>query len=151
MQEKREGSRRKQGLFIEATGTLEKVEIYRGHYALRPDCCHECGVEFHRSEEKATDVLIATELLVDAFCDKFDSALLITGDGDLVPAVQAVKRHFLEKSVCVAFPPKRGCMPLKRVADQTLDVWRRILKECQLPDEVRKPDGTVLRRPEEWS
>jgi len=150
MEKKREESRRKQRLFMEATGTLENVEIYEGRYVLRPDCCHECGVMFHRSEEKGTDVCIATEILVDAFRDEFDSALLVSGDGDLAPAFQAVKRHFPEKSVCVAFPPKRGCMALKDIVDLALNIRRSTFNQCQLPDEVRKADGTVLKRPDEW-
>jgi hypothetical protein len=50
----------------------------------------------------------------------------------------------------VAFPPKRLSYELTQVADATLQVWVRTLEPSQLPDEVKKQDGTILRRPSEW-
>jgi uncharacterized LabA/DUF88 family protein len=48
-----------------------------------------------------TDVNIATELLMDAFNDRFDLALVISGDSDLVPPILALKQKFTGKRVVV--------------------------------------------------
>ena len=40
--------------------------------------------------EKMTDVNIATHLIIDAFQDRYDMAMLISGDSDLVPPIKAV-------------------------------------------------------------
>jgi uncharacterized LabA/DUF88 family protein len=41
--------------------------------------------------EKLTDVNIAVDMVMMALRDEYDTAILISGDGDLVPAINAVK------------------------------------------------------------
>ena len=43
------------------------------------------------SKEKGIDVLIATDMIRDAFQNRWDVALLFTGDADFVPAVNLVQ------------------------------------------------------------
>jgi hypothetical protein len=52
-----------------------------------------------------TDINITTELLSDAFTDRFDVALLISADSDLVGPIQKVRHLFPEKRMIVVFPP----------------------------------------------
>ena len=40
--------------------------------------------------------------------DVYDRAILVTADGDQVPLVKAVKKHFPKKTVTLAAPPARG-------------------------------------------
>jgi len=42
-------------------------------------------------EEKMVDVLIASDMIFYAAKGKFDTAILVTADNDLVPAIQRVK------------------------------------------------------------
>jgi len=42
---------------------------------------------------KAVDISLATDMLSHAFSDHFDGVILIAGDGDYVPLVEAVKRQ----------------------------------------------------------
>ena len=51
-----------------------------------------------------TDVNIATQILIDAYQDNFDMAMLISGDSDLVPPIKAVHELFPKKRVFVTFP-----------------------------------------------
>ena len=97
-----------------------------------------------------TDVNIATELLCDAFQDRFDIAVIVSGDSDLVPPVSAVRRLFPRKRVLVFFPPKRFANRLKSCASTSLHIGRRVLAASQFPERVVKPDGFVLRRPPKW-
>ena len=41
--------------------------------------------------EKGVDVMLATDLVVRAYQDQYDTAILVSGDGDFYPAIQAVK------------------------------------------------------------
>jgi len=97
-----------------------------------------------------TDVQIATEMLTDAFTDKFDSALLVSADSDLVPPALAIRRFFPHNRIVVAFPPRRSSVELKRAASAYLHVGIDKLRRSQLPDQVKKADVFVLNRPESW-
>jgi len=60
----------------------QKIEIYRG-YLMEND-----GV-FH---EKGVDVKIATDLLVGAYENLYDEAIIISSDTDLIPAMKKIKQ-----------------------------------------------------------
>src|SRR5262249_28267056 len=50
---------------------------------------------------------IAISLVEDAVEDRYDTAILMSGDSDLIPAIKATKRLAAPKRVIVAFPPNR--------------------------------------------
>jgi uncharacterized LabA/DUF88 family protein len=146
----REASRQRQTLYLESLATLDSLEICTGQYLLKRDHCRVCKADFFRPEEKMTDVRIATELLTDAFLGRIDAAIIVSGDSDLVPRIEAVKMHHPQIEVTVAFPPKRFSSHLARVADKTLRIFDRTFAGCQLPDQIVKRDGTILSCPPEW-
>ena len=98
-----------------------------------------------------TDVNIAVELLGDAQDDAFDTAIIVSGDSDLVRPVQAVRARYPDKRVVVAFPPGRTSAHLGKVATAAFVIGRKKLEDSQLPDQIVKSDGHVLTRPREWS
>ena len=51
------------------------------------------------NEEKKADVNVAVRLLQDADDDLFDTALVVSGDGDLVPPIEPVHTTCLIRSV----------------------------------------------------
>jgi len=141
---------RRQAVFLEALGTLGDFYIYYGHFLSNTYMCWQCGHTHVVHHEKMTDVKIATELLSDAFQDKFDSALLYSADSDLVGPIETVKHLFPKKRIVVAFPPGRSSAALKRAATAYTNVSRSVLSKSVFPDQVTKPDGYVLHRPKEW-
>ena len=142
---------KRQGTYLEALQTLPDLRIFYGHYLQKPVRCRQCGSRWRVHDEKMTDVNIAVELMVDAFQDAFDTALLISGDSDLVGPVRAVTRLFPGKRVVVGFPPARFSRDLQRAASAYLVIHRRSLAASLLPNEVPKPDGYVLRKPSRWT
>jgi uncharacterized LabA/DUF88 family protein len=98
-----------------------------------------------------TDVNIATRILVDSFQNKFDTAFLISGDTDLIPPIREIKSLFPKKRIVVAFPPGRHNISLQNQAHASFIIGRKKLLDSQLPEEVTKPDGFTLRRPDEWT
>lgn len=87
-------------------------------------------------------------LLVDAYEDNFDKALLITGDSDLVPPIEAVKRT--GKKVVVCAPPFRFTNELKKMSSGFMNLRQAHLAGNQLPDPVVKADGTLIHKPTRW-
>jgi uncharacterized LabA/DUF88 family protein len=97
-----------------------------------------------------TDVNIAVELMTDAFQDRFDTAILISPDSDLVSPVSSVHRLFPEKRVVVAFPPERFSPNLHKVASAHLQIGRATIANSQLPETVVSATGYPLQRPPTW-
>lgn len=145
-----EQDRRRQMLFIEALGTLPDMRIIEGHFLSKSIRCYNCGISWRTHEEKMTDVRIATEMLTDAFADRFDCALLISADSDLVPPINAIRSLFPHKRVIVAFPPRRESQQLKQVVNGWVVIGEDKLRQSLLPNQVLKADGFLLERPAEW-
>lgn len=141
---------RRQNTYLEALGTLPDTTIQFGHYLSKTAQCRQCGATWVSSEEKMTDVNIAIALTADAFQNRFDTALLISGDSDLTGPVVQVKQFFPAKRVVVAFPPARSSARLVQEAHAAFTISRKTLHDSQLPEQVTKADGFVLHRPTEW-
>lgn len=139
-----------QAVYLEALGTLRDFQIHYGKYQLNPRRCDNCGFQDSVPSEKMTDVNIAVELLADAFQDRFDTALLISADADLVPPVRTTRRLFPAKRVVVAMPPNRNSVELTKAASAYFRIDRRPVAKSLFPPEVRKPDGFVLKCPPTW-
>jgi len=142
--------RDRQNEFIEALSTLPDLSIYYGKYQINSQKCRSCGVIAQIPNEKMTDVNIAVEMLVDAHQNLFDTALLVSADSDLTGPVRAIRALFPEKRVVLAFPPDRSSWELQQVAHAYFTIGQFQFRKSQFPDEVRKPDGYVLRRPATW-
>ena len=142
--------KRRQSTFIDALNTITDLELYYGKYQLNPKKCNNCGYEDEIPEEKMTDVQLAVEMVSDGYLNKYHTALLVSGDIDLVPCIETVRSQFPNKRVIVAFPPKRSCDELRRVAHGYIHVTEQILKKSLLPEQIETPVGHILERPTEW-
>jgi uncharacterized LabA/DUF88 family protein len=140
---------KRQTTYIEALETTG-VEIIYGLYKAKEIECNNCGHAWQVSNEKMTDVNIATHLIIDAFTDKYDTAILISGDSDLVPPIKAVHQHFNNKVVSVFFPPARHNNTVAIAAKGSMIFGRKKLSSNQFADEVTKDDGYILRKPIDW-
>lgn len=66
--------------------------------------------------EKGVDVLIAVDLVLGAVRDEYDTAIVITGDGDLAGAGEAAR--LMGKTVVVVGLRRSLSYNLRRVADR---------------------------------
>lgn len=140
---------KRQSTYIEALESVN-VKIYYGNYQSDTIECKRCNNIWPKFNEKMTDVNIATQILIDAFQDKYDMAMLISGDSDLVPPIKAVHEIFKNKRVFVAFPPKRHNQSVAIIARGSLTIGRKKLVESQFEDKVCKKDGYILQKPSIW-
>jgi hypothetical protein len=141
---------RRQAIFLDALGTLSDFSIYYGRYQAQIRTCESCGFNTLISNEKKTDVNVATELLIDAFQDRFDTAMIVTADADLTGPIVAIRKLFPEKPVLVAFPPERYSFELSNVASGAYQVGEEKFRTNLFPDKVVTKSGYVLQRPEAW-
>jgi uncharacterized LabA/DUF88 family protein len=144
---------KRQSTYIEALETLRgynDFEIYYGHYRKYPYQCPHCSYIYNIPHEKMTDVSIATEMLLDAINDRFDRAILISADSDLVPPIKAIRSKFNDKKIIVAFPPKRHSVDLIKAANGYIYINNSILGQSLLSPSIKKDNGFTLTCPAEW-
>jgi uncharacterized LabA/DUF88 family protein len=144
------GKHDRQNEYLEALQTLLNFKIYYGHYLEETISCHSCGHTHITHHEKMTDVNIAVEILVDAFQNQFDTALLFSADSDLATPIRAIKQLYPEKRIIVVFPPARQSKELARLADGALHIGPNQLYQSLFPDEVTKSETMTLCRPSSW-
>jgi len=141
---------KRQGTFIEALETLSIVKIYYGNYQSNKFVCKKCGFTSMLPSEKMTDVNIAVELLTDAYENKFETAILISADSDLIAPINTIHSLFKDKRIVVAFPPARHSFALKEAASASFTIGRKKLADSLFPNEVKKSNGYILKRPTRW-
>lgn len=66
---------------------LSKLESHDGFIVKHSRILYDSG----RTREKGTDVKIATDLIVGAVDDVYDTAILVSSDTDLIPAIKYLK------------------------------------------------------------
>lgn len=140
---------KRQSTYIDALKSAN-IEIIYGNYQDGKEECHRCGHQWRTAKEKMTDVNIATSMLTDAFHDKFDMALLISGDSDLVPPIKAIHSNFNAKRVMIAFPPQRHNSSMGLVAKGSMTIGRKKLKDSQFDETVISKTGFKLTIPDRW-
>ena len=144
------GAAKRQATFIDALRATGGIEIDFGVFLSKTVTCRSCNTQWTGSEEKRTDVNIAVRLLNDAHDDRFDLAIVVSGDSDLVPIVESVRERFPRKRVIVASPPKRWSTDLAQSAHAAFQVSRAVIRSNRLPDPVITPEGVELRAPAGW-
>lgn len=156
-------SPQRQQAYLRALRTSPRVSVFMGKFRidprimpLHPTQFDEAGdpvrVKVKKTEEKGSDVALASRLLVDAMHGECDVYVVCTNDSDLVMPIRLTQEE-LGRDVGLLSPmqPKRASNELK----QTNPVWHRQitpadLSASQLPDEVRDATG-VIRRPTKWA
>jgi uncharacterized LabA/DUF88 family protein len=133
---------------LEARSPL--LRIIEGRFQERSEVCRTCGARRTTYEEKETDVNLATAMVRDAALDQFDTAILVSADGDLAPAIRTASVLRPTTKYYVALPPRRRSGGLSRVADATYTIGDAKIRNAQLPDKVILANGTVLERPAYW-
>ena len=149
----------RQQAYLRALATLPLVEIHYGHFSVRrvpmlladPPDSGTRRVEVMKTEEKGSDVNLATYLLLDAFQRQCDTAVVLTNDADLAEAVR-VAQDELGISVGIVNPhPRRrrsrklqqlGCLFHKQVPVTAL-------AQAQFPTIVRDSAGEI-HKPSGW-
>ena len=98
------------------------MQLHLGHFKAKTQACPLCGGKFVGWEEKETDVAIGATLLELICRDMCETAVLVTGDTDLVPAMRAARRLDPAKHLVALQPYRRVNRELSRCADRALTI-----------------------------
>ncbi len=159
--------------YWQALRTVPQIEIIEGHFlsktTLMPDAASvqklkedaEKGisvvgqkptmVEVFKSEEKGTDVNLATHLVNDAHLKHFEAALIVSNDSGLHEALRIVKTE-IGLTVGVFSPhPNRPSAQLKSTASFFREIKSAHLKTSQFPTILTDVSGHILAtKPATW-
>lgn len=145
----------RQEAYFRALRTIDGIVFHRGRFMPRPKVrplvgFENCFVEVHDTEEKGSDVNLATYLLRDAYNDEFDVALVVSQDTDLLEPLKIVK-HEIGKLVGVVWlENNRPGRKHREVTDFIRHANPTLLRKCQFPDPVIGKGGRKIFKPDEW-
>ncbi len=150
------GQPTRQQVFLRALATLPNLEIIYGHFLsnetfmplAKPKPRGPKYAKVIKTEEKGSDVNLATHLIRDAFCGEFEAAVLVTNDSDLKEPVRLVRRE-LGCPVGIVNPHRQASRVLAREASFVKQIRKGALKASQFPDTLRDRHGTITK-PKVW-
>jgi hypothetical protein len=146
----------RQEAYLRALATLPDFQIYFGHFLTKnikmPVAMPEPGQPTHvvviKTEEKGSDVNLASQLLNDAHLRRMECAVVISGDSDLLMPVKIVGEE-MGIPVGVLNPQKNPCVVLKRHATFYKHLKPGRLAKSQFPEEITDVFG-IIRKPSSW-
>ena len=104
-------------------------------------------------QEKQADVDMAIHMVNDAARNRYDVAIVFTGDTDFVNALAMVRDEY-HKTVYFVPTSRDGNRHisgrLKEAATDTRIVTEAMLANAQMPPEIPRQGKTPLRKPREW-
>lgn len=140
------------GKFSRRTPRLHRIsdprcECCTGSMARRKcACCAGRTIQVIKFEEKGSDVQLAVQLVKDASFNLYETAIVISNDSDLQPAIDAVERH-MDKRVVVVSPHKAG-RSLRGSMRRFLS--NGLLASSQMPKTVLDTQGFQVTKPSTW-
>jgi uncharacterized LabA/DUF88 family protein len=151
------GKPTRQQVYFRALRTIQSMTIHLGHFLTHtvsmpladPPPGGPVSVKVLKTEEKGSDVNLATYLLLDVFKQEADMALVISNDSDLAEPMRVVQQHFGMK-VGIALPD--GGTPSRTLMDcATFTKWirRGVLAASQFPAILTDAKGTFAK-PASW-
>ena len=153
----------RQSVYLRALRTIPNLTIHLGRFVTRPARLPRHPLTYLpeqdgperlavlKTEEKRTDVNIATHLLVDCFDNDFDEAVIVSNDSDLTLPVEMVVGKFGKPVGMVNPHPRNRLSSALRNATtfQIRAINRSVLARSQFPEVLSDGRGE-FRRPPRW-
>jgi uncharacterized LabA/DUF88 family protein len=144
----------RQQLYLRALRTLPGVSVHLGHFlshevmmplAAQPGQRQQY-VRVIKTEEKGSDVNLATHLLHDAHMGRFEAAVVVSNDSDLLEPIKLVREH-LGKKVGILNPQKNPSRALLPHIDFIKQIRAGVLRASQFPPVLQDDHGTFVKPP----
>lgn len=143
----------RQATYMRALETLPNCQVIYGHFLSNRVRMTNANpppntVEVIKTEEKGSDVNLATHLLYDAFSNQFDTAVIVTNDSDLYLPMEFVVQK-LNLPVGILNPHKHPSKKLLTIAKFIKPIREGVLKASQFPSSLTDANGT-FSKPVGW-
>ncbi len=149
---------RRQQVYLNALKTIPGITIHFGHFLTktkwRPLVNPVPGgpryAEVHDTEEKGSDVNLATHLIHDGWKDRYDAALVMSQDTDLVEPIRIVRQELNKVVGLVWLDGRKPGGKLVGVASFVRQITHARLAAAQLPSPIMGRTGHLIYKPESW-
>lgn len=142
----------RQQIYLRALRTINNLEIIEGTFLshiITMKLAHEKGyAEVIKTEEKGTDVNIASHLINDGHKGNYEMAVIISNDSDLVEPVKIIVKE-MNIPVVVVSPYKKNTIELKNNATFCKCIRKGILRASQFDDIIMDRVGEIVK-PNKW-
>jgi len=145
----------RQQIYLRALRTLPNLKIFYGHFLTHSAHMVLTGsnpvqqVWVDKTEEKGSDVNLATYLLRDAYNHTFGAAVLVTNDSDLVEPIKIVRKE-LGLPVGILNPHRgRHSQQLQQFATFVKRIRQADVAACQFSPTLVDATGT-FHKPPTW-
>lgn len=146
----------RQQMLFRALRTLPNFEIILGKFYSHPVWMRLVNpapgaspyANVIKTEEKGSDVNLATHLLVDAFKNNYDAAMVITNDTDLLEPIRVV-RNELGKKVVLLSPYPKPNYTLQTAVNFVKPIRAGALGASQFPNTLSDSTGPIIK-PSSW-
>jgi uncharacterized LabA/DUF88 family protein len=146
----------RQQIYFRALQTIPHLSIHYGQFITKPVSMPlhtppPSGSKFAivmKTEEKGSDVNLATYLLLDGFKEDYEAAVVISGDTDLLEPIRVVRQE-LGLTVGVLNPHPRRSAELSRAASFYKPLDPGDLPHGQFPPTLTDAIG-VFTKPAGW-
>ena len=152
--------------YYKALMTIEGMNIVKGRFSKNPTLMpaypitclqNEDGttsikkLRVLKTEEKRSDVNIAAHLVMDACLKKFDMAVLVSNDSDLLEPLRII--HSLGKKFLILSPSEKYCFDFVDNLDPKCmrKIQEKHIIAAQFPNEIRDAASTLIAKcPPKW-
>ncbi|MCG3268476.1 NYN domain-containing protein [Yoonia sp. I 8.24] len=145
----------RQQAYFRALKTIPELRIHKGKFLprqkSRPLVSNPAQkVLVHDTEEKGSDVNLASHLLMDGFCDQYDVALVLSQDTDLLEPMRMVVEELDKKLIIGWMEQSQPGKKHRYIASAIRHITQTMLANSQFEDPVIGRGGVKLARPVEW-
>ncbi len=143
-----------QSLYIRALRTIPNLRIVYGHFLTHSVPMYLTGVTppqkvwVDKTEEKGSDVNLASHLLRDAYLKRFEVAVLVTNDSDLAEPVRIVSQE-LKLPIGILNPHQFHSRELRQYATFVRRIRQGDLISSQFPRVLTDRKGSFAK-PSGW-
>ncbi|MGH7883615.1 MAG: NYN domain-containing protein [Candidatus Dormibacteraceae bacterium] len=155
-------------IYLRALETIANLSIDYGHFLthkvrmklVQPDGNQQTA-KVWKTEEKGSDVNLATRMLCDAFDGDFDVAVVISNDSDLIPPIRVIRQRFnlpvgvlnpqigSPNQIATKYPNPKISYALKQEATFYRPIRPNTLASSLFPDQLTDAQG-IINKPHGW-
>ena len=146
----------RQNTYFRALGTRPEVEIIEGQFKVRRATMEEWTtrkpIDVLKTEEKGSDVNLASHLLMDGFNRRYEKAVVICNDADQITSTRMVQNEL--RLPVIVINPSQDVSVLRVNPDPKHPANQKLaesdLRACQFASPLQDAQGRSITKPSAW-